>query len=133
VKAHTGTAQPDGLAAFHRIADRPNLRKVRQVEVGRHHDVQRPEAAGERDMVGGRHIEIAENQDPVAKPRRLDQAKRRVIDPQIRGDTDDLGGKVAMQRTEIEGHRSYSYRYAAILSWCFVMVFWSIRLELNRE
>jgi hypothetical protein len=66
--------------------------------------VQRPEPAGKRDMLRRGHIEITKDQDRVAKPRRLDFGKGRVVDAKIRRRPQDLGGERAMQRTELDGH-----------------------------
>jgi len=80
VKPHAGAAQAERLAVRLGIADDPDLGMVGQIELRRHHDVQRTQAAGEGDMVVRRHVEVAEHQKPMTEPSRLDRGQCRVID-----------------------------------------------------
>src|SRR4051812_49829747 len=58
----------EGLAAFLDVRDDEDLGMAGQVVLQRLHDMQRPEAAREGDLLLGRHAHLAKDEDAVAGP-----------------------------------------------------------------
>src|SRR5438105_2865515 len=80
-----------------------------EVVLQRLHDVERAEAAGEGDVLLGRHAHVAEHQDAVARPRTLDLGERRVVHRPREIGADHLGAKFTLDRTDRELHLPYDY------------------------
>src|SRR4051812_49519434 len=66
--APAGALHAERLAAFLDVRDDEDLGMTGQVVLQRLHDMQRPEAAREGDLLLGRHAHLAKDKDAVAGP-----------------------------------------------------------------
>ena len=108
MKPHAGAAQAELFSVLLRVPDDEDLGMRFEVELGRHHDVQCPEAPGKGDLLLGRHVEPAENEDRMPVPCRFDLAECRIVDGEIRRRANDFRAEAAFERAEFEPHRLLS-------------------------
>src|SRR5262249_32657585 len=94
----------DGLAVLLDVRDHQDLWQLRQVELERLHDVERAQAPGEGDVLGGRHVEVTEQQDAVPGPRGLDRGDRLRVEGSREVHTDDLRAEARVEWPKLDLH-----------------------------
>src|SRR5438046_2108584 len=107
--APAGALHAERLAAFLDVRHDEDLGMAGEVVLQRLHDVQRPEATGEGDVLLGRHAHVAEHQDAMARPGAFDLGKHRVVHRPREIGADHLGAKFTLDRTDRELHLPYDY------------------------
>src|SRR5690242_12322749 len=111
--APAGALHAERLAFFLDVGDDEDLGMAGQVVLQRLHDVQRPEAAREGDLLRGRHMYVAEDENAVARPGALDFGKMSgeggLIYHSRKIGAEHLGAKLTLDRTDLELHLPYDY------------------------
>ena len=107
--APAGALHAERFAAFFDAGDDEDLRMAGQVVLHGFHDVQRPEAAGEGDLLLGRHAHIAQHEDAVARPRCFERGEGGGVHRFREIGADHLGAKLAANGADRERHLPYDY------------------------
>jgi len=95
-------AEADGLAVLDDVGDDEDFRLPLQLELVQHVDLQRAEAAAERDLLRGRDALVAEDQHVVVQVRAMDAAEVGLVQWLVQVQPDDLGGEAAGDRPDLD-------------------------------